>query len=465
MLPKILDAKNTVTVCEIPRRNSDASRRIIAHLLLLICVSASSLQAIDLASFRPSSARITTSGFSLRASADAYSSDVADTSDRETRFEARPAWAWLTEQRSDNNEFRIEQQAGLYWLSSRGSYLAYRDSSEAVGIGEDLTVTWRRYVGRSDFLFELSPAVNGAVIGRGATILRPIEYFLGGQASLTAGIGYGRLRDAAPLMKAIRLTGILHDCAVLSRAPADSELVRLADVISRSWRLFEIHDRAAKFYYDSLEASLLQSGLIAAPLPPFALMRLDDGLMVGTDERDVGSRILVGARDSCSGSRLLDRQGDTAWKKSSQGSLGRIHPFLECRYARPFGLRWTTDGGLTYDLALTSRFTRHTLQVSVGGAYQISNRLLAEADVKVTPVWQRDSAPTAEPNNSLAAELTAGFDLYLTDRLKLTTEAALSYGNSRLPRDRETGTPMTALLSIRVEAGPQWALHSGTGIW
>jgi hypothetical protein len=332
-------------------------------------------------------------------------------------------------------------------------------SSDDLQVEEKFKLDWMEYLRGSDFMLGAVPKVDLWPQVQLNSRSGYTRISLPGSAELALGLGYGRFRDAWPLAKAIRLIGILRDCDVLESEPKIGPLTRLADFISSSWKLFYAHDRAAKFYYDSLETILLDARVITGPLPAYVLMRLDDSLTVGFDAREFGSRLVVGPVGILAGNLTFYPAHGGETSEVYRGISKFWGTRVEYDFARPIGLRWTTGATGKYELDWQDGSTYHSLTAALTATYQIANRLMADFEAglsgraEVARGLGSTSTMTANGNASL------GFQFYVTDRLLLKTTLGSDF--FRRYAQRKFSSPQSQLfLQIDVAAGPE-----RSGIW
>jgi len=164
-----------------------------------------------------------------------------------------------------------------------------RYSLESDSRSDNRNLSWNlsadAWLFREDSFTHVLPTIQAgysleAYVGRGAAFLGPrvdvscspayreepfedyyVQRTLDVQAEAHPGLtlGVGRIRDAWPLLKARRISDILVAEGVIDRGLSDDELLDLSQFISRAWRLFALHDRPARFYYDSLETRLART--------------------------------------------------------------------------------------------------------------------------------------------------------------------------------------------------------------
>jgi hypothetical protein len=97
-----------------------------------------------------------------------------------------------------------------------------------------------------------------------------------------AGVGYGRMYEATPLAKALRITEdlIAYD---LINPLSDSTMLKLANVIDRESEFKSKHGlrEYKKFWYEAIEATLKEDGALKGPnLGAFGIVRIDEVLFI-----------------------------------------------------------------------------------------------------------------------------------------------------------------------------------------
>jgi hypothetical protein len=280
------------------------------------------------------------------------------------------------------------------------------------------------------------------------------------------GVGYGRMRDAWPLYRAVRLTRILEEEGVLVRELSDDDLRELGGFLSRSWKLFYAHERAAKFYYDSLEQWLMHAGAIDEPLPAYALFRLDETPLIGSDERRFGMRGFVVANATGWWQRNWFGVIDAPWTQVDTSSFNPSYR-IGWEFAGLRGLRWCYGASAAYILPwphLPDSGMRHRLVLSGSAAYDITDRLVASYGLDLEPLQQSPGTPNGASRLSLPAVQTAVFSYYLSERFavrlggRYETEFDHYYGQDY--RRTEFSHRWSAALTMtfgRIPAG--WVAH------
>jgi hypothetical protein len=231
------------------------------------------------------------------------------------------------------------------------------------------------------------------------------------------GLGYGRMRDAWSLYRAARLARILKEEGMLVRELSDDDLRDLGGFLSRSWKLFYAHERAAKFYYDSLEQWLMHAGSITEPLSAYALFRLDETPLIGSDTRRFGMRGFFTANvEAYRQSQSYDLT-DTAWTELDTSSDRSFQVGWEFSGLR--GLRWSYGASAAYVLPWPrepDNGIQHKFELAGSASYDIADRLVASYDLDLQPFYQAAAVPGGTARISLPSVHTLAFSYYLSER-------------------------------------------------
>ncbi|UCG43083.1 MAG: hypothetical protein JSU73_00255 [candidate division WOR-3 bacterium] len=394
--------------------------------------------AIDLTTFRTDYAHHALLDWSLGGGADARSYDDSTKQESSQRLSLRGSADYRIRTLSDDVDWELDFPAGAEFrrkdrqVTTPDTAFDLSDRTADVEIapgfqarfyqgGTDLFLTggargstgWERHERRADI-----PALSSS-------------RWLHLQGN--AGVGYGRVRDAWPLLKAVRVSDILQDEGVLDRALTPDELQDLAGFISRSWRLFLAHERPAKHYYDSLEHYLRRAGAIRRSLPARALMRLDEELFVGSYERPFGWRAwatVAGwtelAHEYVTGedtSELATTEGDFEFEAGAD-------------YARPVGLNWLFTGTVSYRLheVEESRYVNiypYEFRLGAAASWQALDRLSVDLGLNACPVYRFTEYLTyrpTPPSHHLETpfSLAAGISYYAAEHLRIVAGVGCS---------------------------------------
>ena len=399
-------------------------------ILLLAAVSLSA--GLDLSTFRTSYARTTSSFCGLQSYWQNLRSGSEGQAYRNLDLVLHPDVGWASIMRSDAADFEFSagtdpklrlQQEVLQDPLYRASQTFDLDWET------ETRISWRSYVPQSDAFVQMSGVLEGHFLhstqdDASDRRLRTTTW----QALPGGGIalGYGRMRDAWPLARAVRIADILNEEGVLDHRLSDEELRALAGFISRSWKLFYAHDRAARYYYDSLSALLTQTRAINRPLPAYSLFRLDEW-QLDDSYRPFGWRAYAELSGSGNGALTVrSSYGNTGRSSVLKGS-GRSRVALE--YARLLGLRTTFTAGLEYTLPwpiTLAGWYRHIGAVHVQGSYIVADRLSADLSALYTPTYAIPYEAGLERQFEHRGQVNLEMRYYLADRLWVAASGSWS---------------------------------------
>jgi hypothetical protein len=387
---------------------------------------------VDLSTFRTSYARTTTSFFGLRSGWWGSWSDAETKTEESHDLALQPYINWATIMHSDAADFEfgvgtnvnLELKQDLLrnpaYLPNRFAAIEWRATPEA---------SWRYYLSQSDAFVQVSgdlwaDFLNSAQDDSSARHQRITAWHAEPRGGIA--VGCGRMRDAWPLAQAVRIADVLDEEGVLDHKLSDDELQALAGFISRSWKLFYAHDRAARYYYDSLGVYLTRTRAIDHPLPVYALFRLSD-YQEGDFYRPFGWR----AYAEIGGSASLDAVTSTEYGLTTHDSLlrGSGSSGVGLEYARLFGLRTIVTGYLAYTLPwpITLRgWYRHIAAAYVQGRYIVTDRLSTGLSALYNSTYAIPYEPGLTRQFGHQGQIRADVRYYLADRFWVSGTAGWS---------------------------------------
>ncbi len=255
-------------------------------------------------------------------------------------------------------------------------------------------------VSRDDYFSETNDALFYFVSGEFAHQDSAIDDNLG----VTAGVGYGRVWNATPLAKALRIQEALSSRALMASDLNDDSLMQLAAIIGREseYRSREGADDYRGVWYSDMESVLLESGaLVNNKLSALAVVELDDVLF---DEP-------ISARRH----GWLVRAG-AGFQSSDFSGLTDNDPKLtfQLEYARPYGLKGQLINVATYEPIFGDN-TLQSLNNRLSYSYEVSDRIdwINAWDLSVQ---RADDAADSGFTSNL---LTSSFLYHLTNQLDL----------------------------------------------
>lgn len=398
-------------------------RRSSLYLLGLL-VAAAAAFGLDLTTFRQSYSRASRADWTLESGL----GTVDETGQRAQRYGSLNARAhWRTAILSEDLDLDVDVFADAMGGAQTGAAPDTMPGPQheiSAGLILNPTATCHYYLFGTDAFVRAGLDASGDIAMRDARAgtewdkRRLLELDL---RNAELGLGYGRMRDAWPLYKAARLARILKEDGVLVRGLSDDDLRDLGGFLSRSWKLFYAHDRAAKFYYDSLEQWLMHAGAIREPLPAYTLFRLDETPLIGSDERRFGMRGFFTANVEAHRRSEWYDLTDTAWTELDT-SLRRSYQ-VGWEFNGLSGLRWSYGASAAYVLPwphLPDSGMKNQLLLAGSVSYDITDRLVASYDLDLQPLYQAPDHPGYDARISLPSLHTVMFSYYLSERFAVS---------------------------------------------
>lgn len=424
---------------------------------LILLAAVSSAAGIDLTTFRASYQHERRLDWNVAFSALLYD-ELYDTSlGRRAELDFLPVLTFKDKTLSDD----------LNWSAAVGAIPRINLYSDIAGEGRgDYSLKLQPALARSSYLFHTDFFIRtdiagsaGWTEGRESHVSESARWRLAStelaaEGSATVGVGYGRVRDASPLLRAARVVELLQSEGVLRSEPRDAELAELAAFFSRSWRFAYEHDRSTKFYYDSLVANLQELGAVRGALPARSLFRLDEDLFVGDYSRPFGWKVSAYVKPSA--------DGRINWQKSSLGyaDTGRYGRYdlrygAAAEYDRPFGLNWLVTSSVVYsfdpgDSAGMVVPDAHHVEAEANGSWQAFNRLALGAELQTSVEHLRFDFMGWRSTTVLRLSGGLNAEYFIAELLKLEAECG-AYGDrfwGPEPTTWQYGTSFRAGLSL-----------------
>lgn len=223
-------------------------------------------------------------------------------------------------------------------------------------------------------------------------------------ASATLGMGYGRVINATPLAKALRLAEEFQDFGLLSAYPADDVMLRIAQIINKedeyASRLGADNYRSG--WYQDIEAELRQAGILADEgLGALGVIKIDQVLK----EESVSTRK----------HGWVARAGATAVIQDHLGEDGEPAFSLGFEYAKPYGYRGQLINTATYRLGDNSE-----LNNELSYTYEVSNTVDWENK------WTLSLLQPDAGEDQMTNRLSSGFSYEISNLLTLNTGLTLT---------------------------------------
>ncbi len=224
---------------------------------------------------------------------------------------------------------------------------------------------------------------------------------------VSAGIGYGRITTATPLMEAFRCVEDLTKLGIITGELSDEAYLKFAEVIARepnykskySLREYE------KYWYEDMEKVLIEAGVLTGEsLGAMGIIRIQDILIdENVIKREHGWEVGVGIDYLISD--YSGNEGDPGFSAYAE-------------YAKPFGFKWQFIDRITYSTVM--------VDWEFGDVDNIFNNqasLTYEITEKIdwTNLWELDVILANEGDDTYQNGLETGLRFYLTNTIDAVT--------------------------------------------
>jgi len=223
------------------------------------------------------------------------------------------------------------------------------------------------------------------------------------------GAGYGRMYNATPLAKALRIAEDLRDYGIISEL-SDDALLKLASVIDRESEFRSKHGfiEYKKYWFEAMEEALKSAGAMKDDtLGAFGIVRIDEILFVErVSPRYHGWLVRAGV-----GQILSNYDG-----KSTDPTLD-----IMFEYGRPIGYMAQFYNVAKYSTLLSDDIG-HTFTNNMSYTYEISNAIDWENS------WNFNYNKSSDTNieDIYTNRLSSTFRFYVANRLSLDATLALT---------------------------------------
>lgn len=311
------------------------------------------------------------------------------------------SWSYTLAAFADAKQFgttptqRVEDEDGNPILDGNDEeqFIDLPDSSDDYGISAEGTI---------DTYFVNSSYPQAFWFGQGR--FETLDSAEDDDVSATVGLGYGRVYNATPLAKIIRIVEELNEEGLLTGPIPDSVALEAAEIIDREEEFISKYGQSEyrRDYYAAIEAALARSGAIRdGKLGALGALTMDEIL---EDEpisvRKHGWTVRLGA----------------GYQASDLGGLASNDPKLlfQWEYAKPRGYKGQFINLLTYEPV----FGNETTQV-VRNAMSYTHEMSDRIDwVNTWAVTFRDGTTREDTKQeSLSHQLTSSYLYHLNNRL------------------------------------------------
>ncbi len=275
-----------------------------------------------------------------------------------------------------------------------GGSLSNDDAGTRDEIGANASLTYDKYFGQNPNTFWY----GGALLDYDPNSAEELA------ADITLGLGYGRVVNATPLAKALRLVEEFQRFGLVSAYPSDDVMLRIAQIINKE-REYESRlgsDDYRTGWYQDIEAEFSNAGILA-----------DEGLgALGVIKID---QVLTEESVSTRKHGWVARAGATAVIQDHEGNNGDPAFSIGFEYAKPYGYRGQLINQATYRIGDSSSFSNE-----LSYTYEISNNIDWESK------WDLDLQQPDRGEDILTNRLSSGFAYEITNLLTLNTGLSIT---------------------------------------
>ncbi|MBF0411293.1 MAG: hypothetical protein HQK70_01105 [Desulfamplus sp.] len=222
---------------------------------------------------------------------------------------------------------------------------------------------------------------------------------------VSAGLGYGRITNATPLMEAIRCVEDLTKYGLIAGEVKDEVYLKLADVIAKEAEYKSRYSKREyeKYWYEDMEIVLKEAGILRnETLGALGIIRIQDIL---TDEQ-----VLKRKHGWESGVQVDYLISDYSGNDDDPG----LGAYFE--YAKPYGLKWQLIDRVSYSTVLVDgEFgdAAHNISNALELNYEMTDKIDWENIWKFDIVWESDS----DRDDTYLNMIDTGLRFYLSNTI------------------------------------------------
>lgn len=211
--------------------------------------------------------------------------------------------------------------------------------------------------------------------------------------NISAGIGWGRLRNVTPVVSAIRFQERMKQLNIITEDLSNEEINSLAEQFSRYDYNTSVHNRAQKYFWENLFSALHRSGISTSEINEYALNYLQE---VPTENRFI----------------------------RYEGSYAGLDATL--RYSSSYGFANSFEVS-NQPYSWTSRAEQSTLLLGIYYSYSHQLNLDSQLGISVVLNGGPGLSELYTVKQEYNAALNLKYDFELTDRLVVSLNNQLNY--------------------------------------
>ncbi len=238
---------------------------------------------------------------------------------------------------------------------------------------------------------------------------------------VVVGIGYGRIYNATPLAKAVRIVDDLKKYNLVTGEPSKEYYIKLAKLLDekkeKEYKSKYGEDEYKKYWYKDIEAVLKESGIIKGEtLGAFGIIKIDE-VLGETGQRAVGVRKHGWEVKAGISKEISDYDGE-------ENDAGLK---LSAEYALPIGLKSQIIEKATYTASAESGDSGHTFKNELSYLYEVSDRIDWQTNFDFYFAKDRELDPDTKEIHRYYRkyDFKTGYLFHLTNKLDFTTDLTL----------------------------------------
>lgn len=243
-------------------------------------------------------------------------------------------------------------------------------------------------------------------------------------ADATLGLGYGRVINATPLAKAIRLVEEFQKYGLLKAYPDDDVMLSVAQIINKEREYISRmgEDEYRTGWYQDIESEFNNAGIMSDEgLGALGVIKIDQVL----NEESISTRK----------HGWVARAGATAIIQDHDGNTGEPAFSIGFEYAKPYGYRSQLINEATYLIGDNS-----SLRNKLSYTYEVSN------SVDWENVWELRLDQPEQGDDIMSNRLSSGFSYEISNLLTLNTGVTVID-----QEDTDTSAELTTSIKYRLK--------------
>lgn len=192
-------------------------------------------------------------------------------------------------------------------------------------------------------------------------------------ASITGGIGYGKIRDGSVVFLITRVIDKFQEEGILKRSLTNEELLRLVEIVSKRMEYAFSHERYLKYFMEDFFQEIQKMDVLKDNVPSaYTVMRTIEALWETAEPRRFGWLIKLGIQRSFY--ENIDFSSIYSLSNSYQWNTADFLK-LDCEYAYPFSLNLQFNTSLNMSIPKSDYKRKINSNGNAYLVYQLADRI------------------------------------------------------------------------------------------